>query len=174
MQFPTKEVLLKELHLGPHSEAGYFVDTYASPHRLSREGKTERVVSSIFYMLTKEFPMSHFHIITSDIVHYYHCGLPLKYHVVTPDGECNTTVMGHDIAAGQKLQLTVPAGCWKAAELVTDIEGGGGLDYSLLSEAVTPEFCYENWRMATEKDIKALILPEKWDYMKRFVCGTNN
>lgn len=174
MQFPTKEVLLKELRLGPHSEAGYFVDTYTSPHKLSQEGKTEGAMSSIFYMLTREFPLSHFHIITSDIVHYYHCGLPLKYHVVTPEGECNTTVMGHDIAAGQKLQLTVPAGCWKAAELVMDGgEGSEGLDYSLLSEAVTPEFSYDNWRMATEKDVKGLIPPEKWDYMKRFVGEAN-
>ena len=53
--------------------------------------------------------------------------------------------MGWDFRKGQVLQLLVPAGVWKASEL---IEGDAGL----ISEVVIPEFRFEDMVMATQKD----------------------
>ncbi len=170
----TKETLLKELNLEPHVEGGYFFRTYTSPRKLTREGSSDiekATMSSIFYMLTRDSPVDYFHVnISSDIVHYFHLGLPIKYIVVTPEAKCSSTVLGHDVAAGQKLQLTVPSGCWKAAELVGVADcGSKTLDYGLISEAVSPEFRYKDWRIATEEDLKELVPPEKWNSLKCFV-----
>ena len=66
--------------------------------------------------------------------------------------------MGPDILAGHKLQLIVPGGHWKAAELMItskyNVHGPPDIDYGLISEAVAPEFNYMDWTLATEEDIK--------------------
>ena len=59
-----------------------------------------------------------------------------------PDGQLETVVLGQDLAAGQQLQLTVNAGCWKASQLTQG-------EYALISEAVSPGFDYADSELAT-------------------------
>lgn len=61
----------------------------------------------------------------------------------------------------------VPAGFWKAAELV--LEDASPFDYGLISEAVAPGFDYAGWSMATKEDIQELI-PQTWESYKRFIA----
>ena len=123
-------------------------------------------------MLIKDSPFNYFHVnCSADIVHYFHFGLPLKYYLVTPEGQCSTAVLGPDILAGQKPQLIVPAGYWKAAELMETGEsmGSSSPDYGLISEAVSPEFRYEDWKVACEEDVKSLVAPENWNSIKHLI-----
>ena len=135
----NKEALIDKLELKSHTEGGYYNRTYASPYAYSsNDGRP--TMTSIYYLLTKDSPINHFHKnISSDIVHYYHLGLPIKFTLISPEGDCTTTTLGPDILAGHKLQMTAPAGVWKTGELLCD-GAEGPLDYGLTSEAVTPGF----------------------------------
>ena len=67
-----KEDAIKLLQLEAHPlEGGFFRRTYESEtHVELREGH-RKLMTSIFYMLTTDGPVSHLHRNKSDIVHYF-------------------------------------------------------------------------------------------------------
>jgi hypothetical protein len=136
---PSVDELVQKLGLEAHVEGGYFRRTYAAEDQPRvATGAGERFsMTSIFYLLTRDAPTGHFHRNRSDIVHYFQLGDPITYYLLHPDGRLETVVMGQDVAAGQRLQLTVPGGIWKASSL-----GEGPHGYGLISEAVSPGFDY--------------------------------
>ena len=167
-----KEKLIEELQLKPHVEGGYFTRTYTSQKTTTissaaGEDVSRGTMSSIFYLMTTDSPINYFNKNTSDIMHYFHLGLPIRYHVVNPEGHCTSTILGPDLLAGHKLQLMVPEGYLKAAELIVP-DGESPLNYGLISEAVSPEFHYDDWCMCTVGDIQKL-LPQNWQSYRRFI-----
>ncbi|AQA20107.1 cupin [Halioglobus japonicus] len=139
VNYPDRDTVIAQLGLQGHVEGGYFKRTFQADHRPRIDaGIGPRfTMTSIYYLLTAESPVGHWHLNRSDIVHYYHLGAPLHYYMIHPDGRLETAVLGPDLAAGQQLQLTVRGGVWKASHL----PGG---DYGLISEAVAPGFEYED------------------------------
>ena len=77
-----KQSLIQSLNLTPHIEGGYFTRTYQSPI----ENDTRPLMTSIFYMLTSDRPIGHFHKNKSDIMHYFHLGSPMTYLTISPEG----------------------------------------------------------------------------------------
>lgn len=146
----NKQQLIETLKLETHpSEGGYFRRTYASALEIAVPYTTAPRCSmtSIFYLLTDDKPLSYLHRNQADIVHYFQLGSPVTYYVVHPDGQLETVVLGPELAAGQRLQLTVSGGCWKASQL---LQG----EYALISEAVSPGFDYADSELATHEMIK--------------------
>ena len=144
MNTPSKQTIIESLGLEAHVEGGYFKRTFQADHRqriATAEGE-RFIMTSIFNLLTEEAPIGHWHLNRSDIVHYFHLGSPITYYLIHPDGQLETVVMGADIAAGQKLQLTVRGGTWKASHLEAGV-------YGLISEAVAPGFEYEDMTLGT-------------------------
>ena len=135
MSHPDKETVIRELGLEGHVEGGYYRRTFQADHRATiDQGEGERfTLTSIFYLLTDDAPIGHWHLNKSDIIHYYHLGSPVHYYLIYPDGRLENVVLGPDLAAGQQLQLIVRGGVWKASHLP---EGS----YGLISEAVSPGF----------------------------------
>lgn len=134
----TAEELVQALALQPHVEGGYFRRTYQPDEDRAKvvTADGERYgMTSIFYLLTRESPIGHWHRNRSDIVHYFHLGGPITYYLIHPDGRLETVTMGPDPARGQRLQLTVKGGTWKASMLASG-------PYGLISEAVSPGFDY--------------------------------
>ena len=146
----TAEQVAQALDLEQHLEGGYFRRTYEADHRPMLESpEGERyLMTSIFYMLTDQSPVGHFHLNQSDILHYYHRGDPVRYYLIHPDGHLETIVLGQNIAQGQRLQLTVKGGIWKASQL---LDGEAG--YGLISEAVSPGFDYADMTLGTEQKL---------------------
>lgn len=142
VSYPDRATVIEQLGLQAHVEGGYFKRTFQADHRAKiDQGDGPRfTITSIFYLLTQDSPVGHFHLNKSDIVHYYHLGSPISYYMIHPDGRLETAVLGPDILAGQQLQLTVLGGVWKASHLS---EG----DYGLLSEAVAPGFEYADMQL---------------------------
>ncbi len=105
------------------------------------------MASSIFYLLTQDNPVGHFHKNKSDILHFYHGEGVIRYHLITDRGEYTQVEIGRDLKQGQQLQLLVESGTWKASELLTG-------DYGLISEVVIPEFCFEDMTLATLDQLK--------------------
>lgn len=177
-QLPKKETVLEMLGLQPlDPEGGLFTLTYTSSKTINiveqGSNKERALMSSIYFMLTNEYPINYFHMNKADIMHYYHIGLPIRYHLVSLEGEYKTVVIGHDIVVGHHLQMLVRGGHWKAAELLIPQSSVGndstsGL-YGLISEAVVHGFHFDDWSMAVEKDIKDLVLPEDYKVLKKFI-----
>ncbi|MBW8189788.1 cupin domain-containing protein [Neiella marina] len=160
----TTQQIIDGLQLEAHVEGGYFRRTYQADHRQQLEtNHGERyLLTSIFYLLTADAPVGHFHKNRSDILHFYQAGDPIRYTLIMPDGQVKQVVMATDLAAGQQLQLTVKGGIWKSSELLAGEHG-----YGLISEAVSPGFDFEDMTLANEALLNAEF-PQHQQLIKRF------
>lgn len=152
-----KETLIRSLRLEGHDEGGYFRQIHQSEWMTDtpdREGGVRYGINTIYYLMTDDSPVGHFHRNRSDIVHFFHAGSPITYLTVTPEGQLNRTVLGPNPQQGHVFQMTVPGGVWKASVL----EQGA---YGLLSEAVAPGFDYRDRELASVDTLKTLF-PELW------------
>lgn len=131
--------LIQALGLEPHVEGGYFRQTFQADHRqhLDTDRGRRFTLTSIYYLLTRAYPIGHWHQNRSDIMHYHHLGAPLTYYMINPDGTLETAVLGPDPKQGHCLQLSVRGGVWKASHLM-------GGEYGLIGEAVVPGFDFED------------------------------
>lgn len=144
----SAEDLINQLQLLPHPEGGYFRRIYTSSIEVpvGSGGSRRKLLSSIYYLLTRDSPVGHLHVNRSDIVHYFLRGSPLTYTLVSPEGELSRTTLGPDISSGHNLHLVVPSGWWKASELASG-------EYGLVSEAVSPGFEYEDMRFVSRSEL---------------------
>lgn len=157
------EELIEALGLEPHMEGGYFRRSFQADHRqkVSTPAGERYTLTSIYYLLTKESPVGHWHHNRSDILHFFHLGAPITYYLIHPDGRLETVVLGPDPARGHRLQLAVRGGTWKASHLP---EG----EYGLISEAVAPGFEYADMTLG-EADTLLRAFPAHGDVIRRFV-----
>ena len=162
---PGAEDVAKALNLSGHLEGGFFRRTYqADDYAKLSTNKGERfILTSIFYMLTSQSPIGHFHLNKSDIVHYYHMGDPIRYTLIYPDGKLEQVIMGSDVAKGELLQLTVKGGIWKSSELLNGENG-----YGLISEAVAPGFDYADMTLGTNEVLRKKF-PQHWELVERLI-----
>ena len=152
-----KNTLIKQLNLVEHIEGGYFARTYQS----QLQSNERALLTSIYYMLTDDRPIGHFHMNKSDILHYFHLGSPMTYLTISPTGQLDTFTLGSDITKGHVLQQVVPGGYWKASILK---QGACGL----LSEAVFPGFDYHDMTIAKPDELRSQF-PHLWDKISRYV-----
>lgn len=150
---PSAAELIRDLELEGHVEGGFYRRTFeATDQPRVDAGNGQRFsMTSIYYLLTREGPVGHFHLNKSDIVHYFHLGDPIDYHLIHPDGRLEIVTMGPDPRKGHKLQLTVPGGIWKASRL----QEIGDAGYGLISEAVSPGFDYADMQLGVTDDLTA-------------------
>ncbi len=81
------------------------------------------------------------HVLTqSDETFHFYLGDPVEMLQLFPDGRAAVFTLGQDLAAGQHVQLVVPAGVWQGTRLV---EGG---KVALLGCTVTPGFDFADYR----------------------------
>ena len=155
----SKDEVIKLLNLEHHFEGGYFRQTFRADQRpkVSTERGERLTLTTIYYMLTKENNIDHFHTKYSDGIEYYHLGAPITYHLIYPDGRYEKVVVGPDIAHGQQLQLAVTGGTYKAAELTQG-------EYGLVSEAVAP-----GWQMEDMVEINRAELLKKFPQHKEII-----
>jgi predicted cupin superfamily sugar epimerase len=144
--------LVEQLGLEPHVEGGYFRRTFQADHRdrIDTAHGPRYTMTSIYYLLTRESPVGHWHLNRSDIVHFFHLGAPVTYYLIHPDGRLETVVLGPDPSQGHQLQLAVRGGTWKASRL-------GDGDYGLISEAVAPGFEYEDMSLGKRDSLLELF-----------------
>lgn len=157
----TEQEIIRLLNLQPHIEGGYFRRTYTSSQQINNQSAARPLLSSIYYLLTKDNPIGHMHKNQSDIVHYFHIGGALKYTLITPDGDIQETIMGSHLHKNQQLQLVVPGGYWKASQL---LEG----EFALISEAVAPGFDYNDMQLANQQLIEKEF-PELYNELKHLI-----
>ena len=139
------------LNLQPHPvEGGSFRRTYTSAGTVTLPRGVRHQGTAIYYLL-EEGTFSEMHVLTSDEVFHFYLGDPVEMLQLHPDGSSAVITLGPDLAAGQHVQLVVPAGVWQGTRLV----GSGKV--ALLGCTVTPGFDFTDYRSASYAE-----LVEKW------------
>jgi uncharacterized protein len=112
------------LKLEPHPvEGGYFRRTYTSKLNVEvdREGiSTTRAMGTAIYYLLGPGTFSEMHVLSSDELFHFYLGDPVEMLQLWPDGRSGLVVLGQDLAAGQHVQMLVPANVWQGTRLVGD------------------------------------------------------
>lgn len=159
-----KHSLINSLGLERHVEGGYYRRSYASSLSYSSAAGERHLMTSIYYLLTDDEPIGHFHQNQSDILHFFHSGSPIDYTIISKDGQLQRATLGPEPALGHQFQLLVKSGDWKASQLH---EG----EYGLISEAVAPGFDYADMRLA-EADFMQREFARHWQQIKHLVKHT--
>jgi len=144
----------KKLDLEPHPEGGYFRQTYTSDLEIPPEALPEgfggpRAASTAIYFLLENQNFSAFHRLRSDEMWHFYAGSPLTVHVINPEGEYSSILLGSDPEAGQVFQSVVPAGCWFASH------AADWNSWALVGCTVAPGFDFADFEMGNRQDLEA-------------------
>jgi len=137
------------LNLRPHPvEGGWFRRTYTSAGNIALPRGNRAQGTAIYYLL-EEGTFSEMHVLSSDEIFHFYLGDPVEMLQLLPDESSRVVVLGPDLAAGQHVQFTVPAGVWQGTRLV---DGG---KVALLGCTVTPGFDFADYRNAGAEELIA-------------------
>lgn len=120
-------------------EGGFYRQTYCADEQIPQQALPQRYThdkafgTCIYYLLTPE-TYSEFHALPTDEIYHFYLGDPVEMIELHEDGECTATILGPDIAAGQKVQHLVPKGTWQASYVLA----GGSV--ALLGCTMAPGF----------------------------------
>jgi len=127
--------LIAALHLEfLPGESGYFGVIGRSGQKVAAGGRELAAQSQIHNLLTAETPINYLHRLDSDDTHVLLEGGPVDYYLFHPDGRAECVTLGRDLAAGQRLVIAIPGGCWKALRLHP------GARFALMANILSPEW----------------------------------
>ena len=145
----TAEEIKSLLKLDPHPvEGGFFRRTYTSAANVELPRGVRPQSSAIYYML-EPGKFSELHMLESDEMFHFYLGDPVEMLHLYPDGRSAVLILGPDLAAGQHVQMIVPAGIWQGMRLIGDGK------VALLGCTVTPGFNYADYRNAKYAELAA-------------------
>jgi predicted cupin superfamily sugar epimerase len=154
MEKITKEALIAVYGLRRHPEGGYFNESYRSAGMITAAEPAGSIAgvrnfSTAIYFLLPGGERSRLHRFKSDEVWHFYLGEPLTIACISPEGRVESTIMGSDIKAGQKLQYAIPAGRWFGAY------HSGKADFSLVGCTVAPGFDFTDFELADRATLLA-------------------
>jgi len=139
------------LRLEPHPvEGGSFRRTYSSAGTVDLQRGVRAQGTAIYYLL-EPGTFSEMHFLDSDEIFHFYLGDPVEMVQLHPGGGSAVFTLGPDLAAGQHVQLVVPAGVWQGTRLIGDGK------VALLGCTVIPGFDFADYRSASYGE-----LVEKW------------
>jgi predicted cupin superfamily sugar epimerase len=149
----TADEIKTLLNLVPHPvEGGSFRRTYAAAGTVDLPRGVRPLGTAIYYLL-EPGTFSELHALASDELFHFYLGDPVEMLLLYPDGRSAVFTLGPKLAAGQYVQLLVPAGVWQGARLT----GSGKV--ALLGCTVTPGFDYADYRAGRREELIA-----KWPH----------
>ena len=147
------EELKKRYHLSKHPEGGWFSEVYTAPGELGTLEKNRRIAGSIYFLLEGN-DVSHFHVIDTDEIWYYHSGCGLDITCINPDGMWTVKHLGTEENA--EPMALIPAGTIFAAEC-TEKNG-----YTLMSCVTVPSFSYSGFRLVPQEELLSVYPQHKY------------
>lgn len=145
----TADEIKTLLRLEPHPvEGGSFRRTYTSTLTVDLERGQRAAGTAIYYLLEPD-TFSEMHVLTSDELFHFYLGDPVEMLQLWPDGSSRIVVLGPDLAAGQHVQLLVPAGVWQGTKLIGDGK------VALLGCSVVPGFHFADYTNASYAELSA-------------------
>jgi len=154
--------LISTLGLVPHSERGFFAETYraATRVRASSHGEERSASTAIYFLVTADQPVTSLHRLRSDEVFHLYEGGPLEIVRLLPDGGHDVARLGLDLAAGERPQIVVPAGTWFGTELAA------GASHCLVGCTVAPGFEFADFELAEGPELE-VAYPAAADRIRR-------
>lgn len=133
---PEARAIIEALGLAPHAEGGWYRETWRD------EAAGGRGAGTAIYYLLEAGQISRWHRVDATEIWHWYAGAPLALSL-SPKGRARRElVLGPDIAAGQRPQAVVPAGCWQSA--------APRGDFTLAGCTVSPAFAFEGFELAPE------------------------
>lgn len=160
MQHPA-EYWIKKLDLIQlPEEGGLYRETYRSDmifvqKQLPNSYQGPRPAITDIYYLLQGKTFSAFHRIRSDEIWHYHAGHSLLVHIIETNGTYHIEPLGFDADRKEKLRVTLPRGCWFAAEMKDKSPD----QYVLVSCVVAPGFEFEDFELG-KRDVLLNLYPE--------------
>lgn len=162
----TAEDIIELLALEPlPGEGGYYRETYRSgivipPSELPAVYPAKKSISTaIYYLLTAE-TSSRLHRLPTDEIYHFYLGDPVTMLQLHPDGEVTRLTLGTDLAGGQSVQTTVPAGSWHGSA----VEEGG--HFALMGTTMAPGFDFDDFEPG-ERDSLIRAYPDQRELIER-------
>jgi predicted cupin superfamily sugar epimerase len=147
----TASEIKQLLQLEPHPrEGGSFRQTWVSSVWCEAPQGDRSTGTAIYYLLETSI-FSEMHMLSSDEVFHFYLGDPVEMLQLWPSGESRVVRLGPDLAAGEQVQVVVPAGVWQGTRLVGDGK------VALLGCTVSPGFDYADYRSGSYDE-----LSERW------------
>ncbi|MEM6422105.1 MAG: cupin domain-containing protein [Pseudomonadota bacterium] len=131
----TAREIIAMLDLQPHPEGGWYRETWRSDAAAG-----ERSPGTAIYFLLDAGEFSHWHRVDADETWHWYAGAPLSLSLSPNGHDAEARILGTAIGAGQRPQLTVPAGWWQAA---TSLGA-----YTLVGCTVAPGFSFDGFELA--------------------------
>ena len=129
----TARSVIEVLALEPHPEGGWYRETFRDrPDR-------GRAKSTAIYFLLEAGKISAWHRIDAAELWHWYAGAPLEL-TVAGTGRAQVTVLGTDLAAGQRPQCVIPADAWQTSRTLGE--------WTLVGCTVAPGFEFEHFEMA--------------------------
>lgn len=139
-------------------EGGCFKRTYTAPGTVETE-RGQRAMGTAIYYLLEPGTFSELHVLATDELYHFYLGDAVEMLQLFPDGSSDVFVLGQDLAAGENVQLLVPAGVWQGTRLVGD--GQKPNQYALLGCTLTPGFDFADYKNASAEELIAKWPGEK-------------
>jgi predicted cupin superfamily sugar epimerase len=141
-------------------EGGWYVETYRAAQQY---GENHSLATTILYLLTRE-TFSALHRLASDEVYHFYLGNPVTMLQLGPGGSSKVFRLGHDIQAGQQVQVIVPAQTWQGSFVAGDGK------WALMGCTVAPGFEFADYEQARREQLleeypeqRELILRLTWE-----------
>lgn len=128
--------VIRLLGLKPHPEGGHYRETF----RDSRAVEGGRAASTAIYYLLALDDVSDWHRVDAAEIWHFYAGAPLVLTLSENGHDAAAYHLGPHLAAGQRPQLVVPAGCWQSA---TSLGA-----WTLVGCTVAPGFTFDGFELA--------------------------
>ena len=146
--------VIELLGLERHPEGGWFRETFrARAAASSGQAGAGRVASTAIYFLLTPGGWSAFHTVSSDEVWHHYDGATVEIHTIDAEGRHTSSLLGHDLEAGERPQLVVPAGTLQAARPVPTSDETVGS--ALCGCTVAPGFAFDDFDMPSRASLVA-------------------
>jgi predicted cupin superfamily sugar epimerase len=131
----TAAAIIRALDLKPHPEGGHYRETFRHVPQSGGRG----AMTAIYYLL-QQGEVSAWHRVDAAEIWHFYAGATLGL-TLSPDGtRTEEILLGAGVAAGERPQAVVPAGCWQSAR--------SRGDWTLVGCTVGPAFEFAGFEMA--------------------------
>ncbi|HEU5204825.1 MAG TPA: cupin domain-containing protein [Candidatus Limnocylindrales bacterium] len=131
--------VVERFGMAAHPEGGWYVETW----RAAPVDGARPAASAILFLLAAG-ETSHWHRVDADELWQYSAGDALELLIAAerPGAGIERHRLGPDVAAGDEVQVVVPAGAWQAARPLGA--------WTLVGCVVTPAFTFDGFELAPE------------------------
>lgn len=133
--------IIAALGMQRHPEGGWYVETFRDAGNREEGHENRRGHSTAIYFLLERGDISAWHRVKDAAeVWHFHAGAPLELRISDGTDDGTASVLGIDMADGQRPQAIVPAGWWQTARSLGE--------WTLVGCTVAPGFDFAQFELA--------------------------